>query len=156
MINNKYKKELHVDRGINISNKVVPSSRNDSFVKMVIWDIYVCSNDDYIPTTHLKNTSGGLVVCDITQPDTADNLRKWLAVFTGCIGYNVPVVLMANKFDLFGNNPVTSSRAYKILQRMDLPFFITSAKTGYNIKKAFVFLADIMTSEHPWEYKAAS
>ena len=125
-INNEYEEGLLFDKGISISKKVVPSSRKDRYVKMNIWDVYVRSNNDYVFTNNLKNTAGGLAVCDITRPETADHLKNWLAALKECMGYSVPIVLIGNKFDLFGKNPVSSFTVFNNLKSLDLPFFITT------------------------------
>ena len=83
---------------------------------------------------------------DITTATSLENARKWKRDVDDkvCLrnGDNIPCLLLANKWDLIEDNPnsreVTDDEVDQFCNENNfLGWFITSAKTGLNVKQAF-------------------
>jgi len=62
---------------------------------------------------------------------------------------DVKVFLVGNKFDLEEDRVVTTEEAEKLVNELELDFFLeTSAKTGFNAEKLFVEAAKILYLEY--------
>ncbi len=123
-------------------------------VKFVIWDLAGQPKFHMVRKAFYKGIQGALVVCDLTNPDSFENFEHWINEIWNNSGVGpVPFVVVANKADLreAGGtslaDEVINDFSSKINQetRKEYGFgvqsIITSAKTGYNVKKAFKQLA---------------
>lgn len=130
------------------------------FVKFVIWDLAGQLLFHQVRKTFYKGAHGALVVCDLTNPTSFENLKHWINELWK---YNdlgpVPFVIVGNKCDLrdLGFAKVSDKKIHsvaKIISRQTLrengfsvKSMITSAKTGEGVKQAFKLLA-IQTLAH--------
>ncbi len=119
-------------------------------VKFVIWDLAGQPRFNIVRKAYYKGIQGALVVCDLTNPDSFENFKHWINEIWDNSGIGpVPFVVVANKADLREagvpslTDEVINDFSSKINQetRKEYGFgvqsIITSAKTGYNVNKAF-------------------
>ncbi len=103
----------------------------------IIWDIMGRKGFmDLLKDAYFYKANGVLAVCDITRKDTLDALRGWLDGVYSAAG-PLPVVLMANKWDLRKETEIKEGDVLEIGESYDALQFFTSAKTGENVFSAF-------------------
>lgn len=85
-----------------------------------------------------------VIVCDVTQRSTFDNLQRWLNHLNNHKeekkSSDTIVMLLGNKIDL-REKVVSSEEGQKFADEYKLSFFETSAKTGANIAESFEHLS---------------
>jgi small GTP-binding protein len=122
----------------------------DLTVTFQIWDLAGQQRFDVVREVYYRGSSGALLVFDVSNPSSFENLPSWLNELTKN-NYDriVPVVLIGNKTDLRGKVPCLPREAGTQYANsltewtgFDVPYLETSAKTGLNIEKAFALLSD--------------
>ena len=89
---------------------------------------------------YLASASGVLAVCDLTRPDTLDDLGLYLEHAAAAGG--VPAIVLANKIDLGAQVRITGGELSRFCARYGASFLETSARTGQNVGVAFAKLAE--------------
>jgi small GTP-binding protein len=112
-------------------------------VELAIWDIIGQKEYRALISRFYKNANGALIVCDLTREDTLDNLKDWISSLYGAIG-KVPIVLVANKYDLINQNSFDINDLMEVSGLYGAPWITTSAKDGENVEHAFKNLAEQM------------
>ena len=85
---------------------------------------------------YYRGSEGALLVCDLTRKDTFEHLNWWLDSLYEVVG-EVPVSLLGNKLDLKDEHQVTFKDMSNAGKKLHCPYYLTSAKTGENVEKAF-------------------
>jgi small GTP-binding protein len=122
---------------------------NGKEIKFQIWDLAGQPKYGSVRPIYYRGSVGGILVYDITRPETYLNTTKWLEeAFKNTGRGPVPVILIANKEDLRDEFPDALSRKHglelaksidKITSNKGFTclFLETSAKTGQNVEEAF-------------------
>ena len=129
--------------GTKVSKKT-QTLEDNSMMDMMIWDIMgqasfrVLLQDAYFYGAH-----GIIAVCDVTRPETLDGIHDWIDSTREIIG-DAPIVFLANKSDLEGQNKINMTKMEAELARYEMPVMMSSAKTGENVEKAFELLGQMI------------
>jgi len=107
--------------------------------KINVWDAAGQSYFDKIRGMYYKNAHGCLLCYDVTNPQSFENLDKWLAELDENVGKKIPVLLVGNKIDL--ERKVPREKAIEYANKHGFLFVETSAKTGEGVEEAFKKLA---------------
>ncbi len=105
-------------------------------LNLVIWDVMGQEQFKKIQTSAYQGTHGAIIVCDITRRDTLENLARWRNMLFK-ITKNVPIIVLANKTDLKGQERFSLDELAMTAQKLNAKHFLTSAKTGQNVETAF-------------------
>lgn len=110
-----------------------------------IWDLggqrgFQASFEDFF-----IETDSAIVVFDITNPKSFDNVSRWIEMITIQKHEMIPTVIVGNKSDLRGKNTdeVSYERAMEYSKYLsnnsiyEIPYIETSALTGLNV--AYIF-----------------
>eukprot|EP00897_Mesotaenium_endlicherianum_P006883 jgi/Mesen1/6222/ME000320S05417 len=106
-------------------------------VKAQIWDTAGQERYRAITSAYYRGAMGALLVYDITQSSSFENLERWLRELRDNTDPSLKVLLVGNKADLDEDRMVTIEDAEKLAQTHDLTFLETSALEGENVEKAF-------------------
>lgn len=120
-------------------------------VVLVLWDL--AGEDDFTQTrvSHLRGTSGYLLVADGCRKSTFATARDLERRIRTTLG-PLPFILLANKSDLAGD--WESDEALSEIERLGWPLIRTSAKTGDGVETAFQQLAARMLEDtHDGEFQ---
>lgn len=110
-------------------------------VTMMIWDIMGRRSFlELVGEAYLHRSRGALAVCDLSRVETIEGLKPWIEGVRKEIP-NAPVLLLANKVDLVSPNSASIQIAKDFASKFSLGFYLTSAKTGESVDKAFFDLA---------------
>jgi predicted GTPase len=77
----------------------------------------------------------------VTKPESVQHLNDWVNNFREYAGQDVPVSIIVNKTDLAAQNKEAIKSIKSSLDKLGLPIYMTSAKTGDNVEKAFSDMA---------------
>ncbi|MHA1132190.1 MAG: Rab family GTPase [Candidatus Helarchaeota archaeon] len=108
----------------------------ESTVYLTIWDIAGQDKFKVMRGTFYDGSDAVIIVFDVTNLISFDHVENWLIEVQQFCD-NVPFILLGNKIDLVGARRVTQEMIKSLIQRYNLPYFETSAKTGENVNDMF-------------------
>ena len=137
-----HKSTIKVDFQIKVVNV-----NNEVKAKLNIWD--TCGDEKFraITRQYYKDTQGVILVYDITDRDSFDNIDIWVKDIKDCCPANCVVVLVANKTDLNDKRVVTSKEGKNKADKLGFLFNEVSAKNGDNIFLLFGNLSEAILEQ---------
>jgi Ras-related protein Rab-8A len=116
-------------------------------VRLQIWDTAGQERFRTITTAYYRGAMGILLVYDISDSSSFENVRNWISSITEYAAENVNVVLVGNKADMPNDKrQVTSAQGQALADEYHIKFFETSAKANFNVVEVFTSIArDIKT-----------
>lgn len=102
----------------------------------------------------IQGAQAGILVFDVSMPETFDAVPKWLnELFDANPKAQIPLLLVGNKIDLKYSRKVPRSKVENFLKELDtnltsrqIGYVETSAKTGENIDRLFIKLAQVLVT----------
>ncbi|PNH12913.1 GTP-binding protein yptV1 [Tetrabaena socialis] len=88
-----------------------------------------------------RGTHGIIVVYNVTDQGSFDNVKQWLSEIDRYAGENVIKLLVGNKSDLTAKNVVDSGAAKALADAAGCLFMEASAKDATNVAQAFMAIA---------------
>ncbi|CAB3410448.1 unnamed protein product [Caenorhabditis bovis] len=125
--------------GIDYRNKVI--DLDDKKVKLQIWDTAGQERFRSVTAAYYRDADALLLVYDIGNRTSFENIRSWLAQIKEYGKESVKVTLVANKCDLGSSRKVKSEEGRSLAKAYGIPYIETSAKTGHNVDRAFTEIA---------------
>lgn len=114
---------------------------NDEPVKLQIWDTAGQERFRSISKSYFRNSVGAILVYDITNMNSFDQLAEWLNDLQALCLPNAYILLVGNKVDLESQRQVGAQQVKEFGDRHKLEAIETSAMNGKNVKEAFARLA---------------
>ena len=111
---------------------------DDRQVKLQIWDTAGQERFRSIAKAYFRNAVGVLLVYDITERKTFDDLSTWLNDVRALCDPNVVVQMIGNKADMTNSRVVSLTEAENFSEHHQISYLETSAKGGNNVKEAFI------------------
>lgn len=121
---------------IGVDFKIKTIDVDGKLVKLQIWDTAGQERFRTISRAYYSNVDGILIIYDITNENTFDNVQYWLGEISKYSSTTVKV-LIGNKSDLDNKRMVDMKVAEEFAKRQNIPFFETSAKENVNIDTCF-------------------
>ena len=109
-------------------------------MKLQIWDTAGQERFKNITASYYRGGNGVLVVYDITDRDSFENLNSWLIEIEKNANKNVYKLLIGNKCDLEDKRKVTYQEGKDFAASNGMQFIETSAKADTKVKEAFELL----------------
>ncbi|XP_006797100.1 ras-related protein Rab-26-like [Neolamprologus brichardi] len=94
-----------------------------------------------IDAVKVKLQSALLLLYDVTNKASFDNIRAWLTEIHEYAQQDVVVMLLGNKADVTHDRVVKREEGEKLAKEFGVPFMETSAKSGLNVELAFTAVA---------------
>ena len=110
---------------------------NGKNVKLQIWDTAGQERFKNITASYYRGGNGILVVYDITDRESFNNLNSWLSEIEKSANKNVYKILIGNKCDLEEKRAVTYQEGKDFADSNGMKFIETSAKTCQQVNEAF-------------------
>ncbi|CAD8079644.1 unnamed protein product [Paramecium sonneborni] len=134
----KFEEGHKITIGVEFAQKNVQINGNE--IKLAIWD--TCGAEQYRALTKIyyQGAAGALLIFDITDRSSFDNLDKWLKDIE-LNTQSIVIMLVANKIDIQDQRKVSKQEAAQFAFEHKLAYLETSAKDGTGIQQAFEQLA---------------
>lgn len=122
-------------------------------VKFEIWDTAGQERFASLAPMYYRNAQSAVVVYDVTKPASFIRARHWVNELKSQGAPNIVIALVGNKLDLVEDSPesraVSTEDGKKLADEEGLLFFEASAKTGNNVRKIFLAIANSIPEEAP-------
>jgi small GTP-binding protein len=110
-------------------------------VKLQIWDTAGQERFRAISKSYFRSAVGAVLVYDITNIVSFDELADWLNDLHSLAAPNAYILLVGNKADLEAQRQVAGDALKEFANRHRLETIDTSALSGKNVKEAFARMA---------------
>jgi Ras-related protein Rab-1A len=109
---------------------------------MQMWDTAGQERFRTITSSYYRGANAIVIVYDITNRGSFDNIRAWLSEIKHYARENVHIMIIGNKCDLLSGRKVQTIEAQTLADELGVKFIETSAKSSQNIDSAFMDLAN--------------
>lgn len=92
---------------------------------------------------------GIMLVYDITNGKSFDNIAKWLRNIDEHANEDVEKMILGNKCDMEDKRVIAKEKGESIAREHGIRFLETSAKANINIEQAFLELAEAILNKTP-------
>ena len=110
-------------------------------MKLQIWDTAGQERFRTITSSYYRGAHGIIVVYDVTDAESFNNVKQWLSEIDRYANENVNKLLVGNKSDLTSKRAVDYETAKAFADEIGIPFLETSAKNATNVEQAFMTMA---------------
>jgi len=111
-------------------------------VTLMLWDVMGQKHFKIIESVAFQHIAGAFVVCDMTRKTTMENVKYWVDALQNVAG-KTPVIILANKVDLSNQAEYEEGDVAKKAAELGAEYYMTSARTGENVERAFASLAKV-------------
>ncbi|WKX87921.1 hypothetical protein Q1695_007938 [Nippostrongylus brasiliensis] len=134
---------------IGIDFKIKTIELRGKKIKLQIWDTAGQERFHTITTSYYRGAMGIMLVYDITNAKSFDNIAKWLRNIDEHASEDVVKMLLGNKCDMTERRVVSRERGEKIAKDHMIRFLETSAKANIHVDTAFYELAEAILDKIP-------
>ncbi|CAF1771189.1 unnamed protein product [Brassica napus] len=111
-------------------------------IKLQIWDTAGQERFRTITTAYYRGAMGILLVYDVTDESSFNNIRNWIRNIEQHASDNVNKILVGNKADMDeSNRAVPKAKGQALADEYGIKFFETSTKTNLNVEEVFFSIA---------------
>ncbi len=122
-------------KSLNVDNKDV---------KIQVWDTGGQEKFANIRPGYYIGAGGAIIVYDVTNPNSYNNLGSWIAEVQKYCG-NIPLIIAGNKVDMEREVDPTEAKAFA--DTYLIPIFECSAKDSINIEEMFIYLCKFLITQ---------
>ncbi|KAF3670420.1 hypothetical protein FXO37_08549 [Capsicum annuum] len=112
-----------------------------STIGVDFWDTAGQERFRTITSSYYRGAHGIIVVYDVTDQESFNNVKQWLSEIDRYASDNVNKLLVGNKCDLTAQKVVSTETAQAFADEIGIPFMETSAKNATNVEQAFMAMA---------------
>ena len=126
---------------IGVDFKIRTIQLDGKTIKLQVWDTAGQERFRTITSSYYRGAHGIIVVFDVTDQESFNNVKQWLQEIDRYACENVDKLLVGNKCDLTDKKVVeyTSAKAYA--DQLGISFLETSAKNATNVEEAFMTMS---------------
>ena len=137
-MNNTFLKDSKATVGVEFMSKTFIVDKK--IFKVELWDTAGQERYKAITAAYYKGAKGALIVYDVTNKISYDNVDKWCNELRIKGSKNINIVMIGNKTDLKDNIVVNSEMSKEKANLLQVPVMETSALDASNVKEAFYLL----------------
>ena len=126
---------------IGVDFKIRTIELDGKTIKLQVWDTAGQERFRTITSSYYRGAHGIIVVFDVTDQESFNNVKQWLQEIDRYASENVDKLLVGNKCDLTDKKVIeyTSAKAYA--DQLGISFLETSAKNATSVEQAFMTMA---------------
>ena len=132
--------------GVEISFKNIQEDKQ--LITLQMWDFAGEEQFRSFLHLHARGSNAGILIYDITQTNSLDQIEDWLKVFKKGVeesSEEIPILLVGSKHDLEDQRAIDFEQANKLTEKYNLLGPIEcSSKSGYHIQHIFDFLSQLL------------
>ena len=111
-------------------------------IKLQIWDTAGQERFHTITTSYYRGAMGIMLVYDVTNEKTFDNISRWLGYITEHATPGVERIIVGNKCDMVSERQVSKTRGELVAKNHGVKFLEVSAKDNIRVDESFLTLAE--------------
>ena len=134
-VNDTFSKDSKATVGVEFLSKTYLI--NQEIFKIEIWDTAGQERYKSITAAYYKGAKGAMIVYDVTNQTSFDNVDKWCNEIKEKASKNINLMIVGNKTDLTDQRVVTSDAALEKAKALEIPIMEASALDSSNVKEAF-------------------
>mmetsp|Transcript_2990 Transcript_2990/g.9118 ORF Transcript_2990/g.9118 Transcript_2990/m.9118 type:complete len:200 (+) Transcript_2990:112-711(+) len=134
-----FEKKYVATLGVEVHPLVFHTNRGP--IKFNVWDTAGQERFRTITSSYYRGAHGIIVVFDVTDAESFNNVKQWLHEIDRYACQNVKKLLVGNKCDLASKRAVPSEQAVEFAESLGVEYLETSAKNSTNVEKAFTTMA---------------
>ncbi len=128
----------------------------DKMIKFQFWDLAGQQRFEFVRSAFYRGSHGAILVFDRTRRSSLHNLQKWVTEILSNLDHEVPFIILGNKSDLTEKIQVDDQEIVEIIskisqqtQNSEIPYFLTSAQSGVNLKEALTSIGQKLRKLSP-------
>jgi Ras-related protein Rab-1A len=129
---------------IGVDFKIRTIDIDSKIIKLQIWDTAGQERFRTITNSYYRGAHGIIIVYDVTDRESYENIKIWLAEIDKYAKDDVCKLLVGNKSDLVLKREIDTSEAKEYADSLGIEYIETSAKNSINIQKPFEDLARLV------------
>lgn len=126
---------------IGIDFKIRTIELDGKRIKLQIWDTAGQERFRTITTAYYRGAMGILLVYDVTDEKSFNNVRTWISNIEQYASEKVNKILIGNKCDWDERRVISEEQGRALADEFGIPFLEASAKSNVNVDNAFFCLA---------------
>ncbi|OMJ95832.1 hypothetical protein SteCoe_732 [Stentor coeruleus] len=131
---------------IGVDFKIKTIDVESKVIKLQIWDTAGQEKFRTITSSYYRGAHGVIVVYDVTNRETFNNVKNWMGEISRYASENVNRLLIGNKCDCDSKKAVSTEEGKELADSLGIPFMETSAKTSSNVEQSFFRMASEIKS----------
>ena len=139
-IENKFFQTYMTTSGIDLKTSNIEIKNKK--IRVQLWDTAGQEKYRAITTNLFLKVQGVLLVYDLTNEESFNNLKSWVKLIKDECGKQMQMLIVGNKSDLDEQRVVDKNIANEYAKEEKLEYIETSSKTGDNIQKAITMLCE--------------
>ncbi|CAD8109620.1 unnamed protein product [Paramecium primaurelia] len=132
---NQFTNNFYNTIGVDFKTKTITIGEHN--VKLQIWDTAGQDRFRTITCSYYRGAQGIIIVYDITDRESFENVKTWIAEIDKYASESVNRMLVGNKADITERRQVSYEEGLELSRQYQFPFYETSAKSSINIEAAF-------------------
>ena len=136
LVKNKFTGSALSTIGVEYDESIFTIGKEEVLLK--VWDTAGQENYRSMTRKYFRDAVCVLVVFDLTKKESFDDLNDWLKDVHELCHPLASIVLVGNKSDLAEARVISANDATQYAQERNLQYIETSAKTGENVREAFI------------------
>jgi small GTP-binding protein len=137
--NHNFNREHDLTIGVEYGAKIMNINKRN--IKMQIWDTAGQERFKSITRSYYRNVAGIIMVYDMTNRTSFNNIEKWLEDVKAVLPNNPCMTLVGNKSDLNHRRNVSKDEGQRLAYRYNMVFIETSARNKEHIDDIFSNIA---------------
>ncbi|KAJ5070765.1 ras-related protein rabd2c [Anaeramoeba ignava] len=122
---------------IGIDFKIKKIETNGKIFKLQLWDLTGNERFRLIPRSFYRGAHGIMLLYDVTNQDSFDNLKNWIQSIQEKAPENVNIILVGTKIDLVSKKVIDTETGKNFAEQLGFSFFEISSKENINVDEAF-------------------
>ena len=139
-IENRFSRDFKSTLGVNLLKKNVTLEGEEyegKSASIQIWDLGGQQAYRKLRKLYLEGSQGALIVFDVTDRQSFDDLEEWIESLIEIRGKGVPMIIIGNKIDLVEARVISDEVATKYAEKYNAEILFTSAATGEKVEESF-------------------